>query len=145
MSNPVITSVDTKTVFKSDLVFVDRSVEVPALTTLAVGTVLGILTASGQTNRGAMGGFNSGLSSGVEVPVAVLAEELINDGSVAEKKDNVRVCAKGVVDGASLVFVNSSDDLEDLLSGTKIKDALLAKGIIVESYKEQTYLDNGAV
>lgn len=144
MSNPVITSVINDTLFKDKMVFVDRDVEVPASATLKVGTVLGVITADGQDNQGAFGGFNSTLNTGLQTPVAILAQTLVNEDTSAVKKTSVRVAVKGNIDGANLVFARTGDTLNTLVGGKKVKDVLVANGLVAEDYLENSFLDNGA-
>lgn len=144
MSNPVITSLDTSSVFKSDLRFVERAIEVPASTTYAVGTILGIVTDSGEDNQGSFGGFDSSLTNGLESPVAILAEELVNATLSVVKKTNVQICVEGEVDGDKVAFVGS-DTLVGLIgNGKSVQDNLLTEGIIIRDLEEYSRLDNGA-
>jgi hypothetical protein len=130
MPNPEITNVNSSQAFKMNCVFDDRSVEVAANTDLAVGTVLGIITQSTETNQGSYGEFSTAKSNGLEIPVAVLAQAVSNATGAAVKKVNVRVCLQGQVDGEKLVLANSATLNTLCASGKTVKDELKAEGII---------------
>lgn len=144
MSNPEITKVQNTTLFKDKMVFVDRDVEVAGITTLKAGTVLGILTASEEDNTGAFGVFSSVATNGLQVPVAILAQGLSNSATTAQKISMVRIAVMGKLDGGNLIFARSGDTLNTLISGKKVKDVLVANGLIAEDYQELTGYDNGA-
>ncbi len=131
MRNPTTTNFVQSGIFKACCRFDDRAVEIPALATLTAGTVLGILTDSKETNQGSLGSFESDKSNGLEIPVAVLAQDYVNSVKSVVKK-TLRVCLLGEVDGGNLVFKKDGDGVNTLLkSGKLAKDELKTQGILV--------------
>ncbi len=131
MRNPTTTNFVQSGIFKAGCRFDDREVEIPALATLTAGTVLGILTDSEETNQGSLGSFESDKSNGLEIPVAVLAQDYVNSVKSVVKK-TLRVCLLGEVDGGNLVFKKDGDGVNTLLkSGKLAKDELKTQGILV--------------
>lgn len=72
MANLNITNRDTSGLVIADPLYRDATATAAATGTWPVGSVLGIITATGKYAR-----FATGASDGTEVPKAVLAEELV--------------------------------------------------------------------
>jgi hypothetical protein len=101
--------------------FAGGTVTVPASTTLSEGTVLGVVTSTGYYAP-----YNSGASTGVQTPVAVLAQDVTNGTTSAASITGVRLFVQGAVNGNALIFLTAGDTWQ------KAFVALKANGIVAE-------------
>jgi len=107
----------------------DSTVTVPAETTLAEGTVLGMVA-------GKYVPFDADATDGSENPTAVLYSEIVNE-EVSAADVITRVLEIGRVHGEKLVFPDSSTIDTALASGVTVKVAMKQNGIIVEDPIQQ--------
>ncbi len=104
--------------------------------TLAAGTVLGRISASGKVTP-----FQSDASDGSQTPIAVLASDYtVANGATVD----VTFCKAGDVAEGQLVFTKSGDDLDTAISGKIVRDLIQASsvGINLVSTTEMTEHDN---
>ena len=138
MPNPTIVNSDTSELEMFNGVFRDRTVTVPAATTLAKYTVLGFDTTAGDTI-----GMESDNADGADVPRFILMEELVNLTAGAVDSANVQVMVEGEIDQDLLVFVNGTDTVDTaIVSGVLVKDAMKTEGLIATSRMTLDELDN---
>lgn len=138
MANPTIVNSDTSELEMFNGVFRDRTVTVPATTTLAKYTVLGFDNTAGDTI-----GMESDNAVGADAPRFILMEELVNLTAGAVDKANVQVMVEGEIDKDLLVFVNGTDTIETaIVSGVLVKDAMKTEGLIATSRMVLDELDN---
>jgi hypothetical protein len=129
-NQPVTTEWDNSQLALRNCLFDDATITVPATTTLAKGTVLGPLTASG-----AYTGFATDGAAGEDAPVAILMQELVNDTGAPVDVSNARVLLSGEVSADLLVFANGTDtvDTQIAASGVLVKTAMKNNGITAVS------------
>jgi hypothetical protein len=98
------------------------TVTVPANTTLASGTIMGAITASGKYVR-----HDSGAANGSETEGGVLFQPLVNDSDSAVDVQVVIVARDAEVTRGDLVFEDGADEAAETASIAALADL----GIIV--------------
>lgn len=98
------------------------TVTVPATTTLAAGTILGKITATGKFVR-----HNAALATGAEDETAVLGFNLVNSTGGAVDYSATVIARDAEVNGSDLTYEVGADGAQIIVSNA----ALAALGIIV--------------
>lgn len=101
---------------------------------LSAGTVMGRVSETGKFKA-----FDADASDGSQYPIGILA----HDVTIEEGEDkNVFICDDGDVAEEKLVFVDTDDSLDTVISGQQVRDRLKAAGIKLIASTEQTGYDN---
>lgn len=137
MPNPIITNSDTSELEMFNGTFADRSVTVPASTTLLKGTALGYNTTTSKTV-----GSESDGTDGEDATRFLLMQDLVND-TVSAVDSSARVMISGEVDGSKILFLNGTDTLDtDIVSGLTVRDSMKTEGLIAVFRTTEDILDN---
>jgi len=106
--------------------FTDKTVTVPATTTLLKGTVLGEIITSGKLLKCA-----AASTDGSQVPTYVLAQDVTNATEASVDFSNVRVLREGEIDSTKLIFSGAETVNTSVASEGTMGTLLKRSGILV--------------
>lgn len=135
---PVISNSDLSEIAMFNNTFGDRTVTVPAATTLAKYTVLGWDATAGELIA-----CESDNAVGADAPTLIVMQEIVNETAGAVDYSNIRVMLEGEFDADLIVFANGTDTLDTAnTAGILLRDGLKTEGLIAVERNDLSKLDN---